>query len=147
MIEYSLWPIKRHFLCGRNEICWQFVDGWCMTLFRCKFNNYKKQKKIVKLKTKIHKELKSRITQRKLPKRRLSFFCFSFGIEAPCGTITISACFSWKWRSIINSSKKFLATCKSQDISKTTSYSANYSTWGGADTSPAYCDTKLVKIG
>ena len=42
--------------------------------------------------------------------------------------------------------KKFLATCKSQDISKTTCYSANLSTLGRANTSPAYFDTEFVKI-
>ncbi len=48
---------------------------------------------------------------------------------------------------LINSSKKFLATCKSQRISEITYYSAHLNTLGRADTSPAYFDTKLVKIG
>ncbi len=32
-------------------------------------------------------------------------------------------------------------------ISETTEYSANSCTWGEENTSPAYFDTKLVKIG
>ncbi len=43
--------------------------------------------------------------------------------------------------------KKFLATCKCQDISVTTQYNANKSTPGGADACPAYFDTKFVEIG
>ncbi len=47
----------------------------------------------------------------------------------------------------INSSKKVLATRKSQYISETTQYSASFIIFAGATTFLTYFDTKCVKVG